>query len=257
MGLIIIKFAPYKKKRTNHGFSAVSVSQEKKSAITALKIISPYLILTIFIFVSHLILPIKNFLESHMVIEIHSFSFTFSTLNSPGFWLFVTCLYTMVIFKIEKRIIWDSFKNTLKQWIPFVASTVAFVSTSEVMEKAGMTAVLANVAAMSFGSFFVVISPFIGGIGGFLTGSNTGSNAMFIKLQVKAAQQVGLPTDLIAYAQNTSSSHATMACPSRVMLGASICQLESEESNLLKRISLVVLGALVLLIFVLIGWMWG
>ena len=63
----------------------------------------------------------------------------------------------------------------------------------------------------------IFVSPFIGGIGGFLTGSNTGSNAMFTQLQVETAKKTGLPLNLIASIQNTSSSHSTMASPSRIL----------------------------------------
>ena len=47
-------------------------------------------------------------------------------------------------------------------------------------------------AGDTFGTFFVFVAPFIGAIGGFLTGSNAGSNAMFIKLQMQTAQNVAL-----------------------------------------------------------------
>ena len=96
------------------------------------------------------------------------------------------------------------------------------------------------------------VSPFIGGIGGFLTGSSTGSNAMFTQLQVQTATRTGLPSNLVASVQNASSAHATMACPSRVALGATLCKIESEENRLLKKMSLIVLGSLLLIILMTI-----
>lgn len=71
---------------------------------------------------------------------------------------------------------------------------------------------------------------------------------MFIKLQIQTAGQVGLSPDLISFAQNASSSYSTMACPFRVMLGASLCKIQSEENRLLTRISLIVLGDIGLII---------
>jgi len=213
---------------------------------------SPYIILTILIFISRLVTPIRQFLESNVVIYLPSYSFSTALLYSPGFWLLITCFITIFIFKIQKKTIFLSLKATLKQWIPFTILTVAFVSISEVMAEAGMTKLLANTVGALFGSSYLLISPFIGGLGGFLTGSNTGSNAMFIKLQIQIARQVGLSPDLIVFAQNASSSHSTMACPSRVMLGASLCNIQSQENSLLKRISLIVLGAIVFIIFMII-----
>ena len=48
-----------------------------------------------------------------------------------------------------------------------------------------MIQTLSFTAAQSFGQFFVFITPLIGATGGFLTGSNTASNTMFIRLQTE------------------------------------------------------------------------
>src|SRR5690606_39208304 len=130
------------------------------------------------------------------------------------------------------------------------------VSISEVMAEAGMIEILASTAGMLFGSSFLLIAPLIGGLGGFLTGSNTGSNAMFIKLQLQTAGQVGLSPEIVAFAQNASSSHSTMACPARVMLAASLCNIQAQENALLKRITSVVGGAILLIIPATFAFSW-
>ncbi|MGG2016343.1 L-lactate permease [Bacillus sp. S10(2024)] len=246
LGLLFIKISASKKMKSNITTSQTSSTYEN-TEMGIIKIMSPYLILTIFIFLSRLISPLKEFLNTHFVIHLPALSFSMALLYSPGFWLCITCLFTIYIFKIKKEIIWESLKSTIKQWIPFTISTTAFVAISEVMSVAGMTDTIATAAGVLFGTSFIFISPFIGGIGGFLTGSNTGSNAMFINLQVQTAHQVGLSKELIANIQNVSSSHSTMACPSRVMLAANLCEIKSEENEILKRITLIGLGAIVLI----------
>ncbi|MBB4826659.1 lactate permease [Sporosarcina luteola] len=225
----------------------LATSMEELPSINIFKVMSPYIILTVFIFISRLWTPFRHFLESHAVIKFPSFSFSMALLYSPGFWLFVTCLFTIYIFRIQKVTVFLTLQKTLKQWIPFTISTLAFVSISEVMATAGMTQLLSDKTGALFGTSFLLISPLIGGIGGYLTGSNTGSNAMFIQLQMQTAGQVGLSPDLIAMSQNASSSHSTMASPSRVMLGASLCNVQSEENRLLKQITLIVLGAILII----------
>lgn len=247
IGFVLIKIAA-KSQKSESTVSQMSVAEEGQPKMSLLKVLSPYILLTIFIFLSRLITPVRQFLETHLVLSLPSLSFSLALLYSPGFWLFVTCLFTIVIFHIPKSTILLSLKATLKQWLPFTISTAAFVSISEVMAEAGMIEILATTAGTLFGSSFLLIAPLIGGLGGFLTGSNTGSNAMFIKLQLQTAGQVGLSPEIIAFAQNASSSHSTMACPARVMLGASLCKIQSQENTLLQRISLVVFGAIVLII---------
>ncbi|PMB08973.1 hypothetical protein CEN49_08105, partial [Fischerella thermalis CCMEE 5273] len=65
-----------------------------------------------------------------------------------------------------------------------------------------------------------------------------------------------LNPDLFAYAQNTGSSHLTMACPSRVVLAASICQIPEQENRLLRIVTGVGLGTLILLIIGVIVGQW-
>ncbi|AMM93532.1 L-lactate permease [Peribacillus simplex] len=256
IGLLVIKIKNSSSlKMINETVIETSVSENNGTNLNIIKVMSPYLILTLLIFISRLIPSIKKFLESHFVIELPSFSFSLALLYSPGFWLFITCLYTIFIFKISKSIIWSSLKISIKQWVPFVISTTAFVAISQLMTTANMTFAIANAAGLIFGSMFIFVSPFIGGIGGFLTGSNTGSNAMFTQLQVETAKKTGLPLNLIASIQNTSSSHSTMASPSRIMLGASLCRIESEENRLLKKMSIIVLGAILLIIILTVGFL--
>jgi lactate permease len=213
-----------------------------------LKAMSPYLFLTGILFLTRLITAISKYLTSHFVFQLSDYSFRLPLLYSPGFCLLLTCLFSIWMFKIGSLVIVKSIQCTLMQWMPVTLSTTAFVAMSEVMSSAGMTTVLANAAVFIFGSSLILISPLIGGMGGFLTGSNTGANAMFIKLQVQASVQLGLSPDPFAYAQNTSASHMTMASPSRVLLGLSVCNIPEEENRLLRQIFLIAIGAMAILI---------
>ena len=109
-------------------------------------------------------------------------------------------------------------------------------------------------AGETFGTFFVFVAPFIGAIGGFLTGSNAGSNAMFIKLQMQTAQNVALPWQYVTTLQNTASSVATIACPSRITLGAYLCNIPYRENELLKKTTLMIFGAVLLVVVEVIVW---
>ncbi|AXF56043.1 L-lactate permease [Salicibibacter kimchii] len=245
------------------GLAVINIKAKNNEAIddapkpiNILKAVSPYLLLTVFIMISRLVPPLEQFLNAHFVVELPEYEFSLALIYSPGFWLFVSCILTIMIFKINRKAIQHAFKATLKQWIPFAITTSAFVAMSEIMAAAGMTTLIATIAASLLGTGFVFISPLIGALGGFLTGSNTGANAMFINLQVQTAQQLSMPPELLAYAQNTGASHATMASPSRVMLGASLCNIGSQEGNLLKNMLFIVLGALLMIMMMVAGWWW-
>ncbi|QQK81230.1 L-lactate permease [Salicibibacter cibi] len=245
------------------GLSVIKIKAKNQTAtdevpkpVNILKAISPYLLLTIFIMISRLVPSAEQFLSSHFVVDLPEYEFSLALIYSPGFWLFVSCVLTIIIFKINRKIIQHAFKATLQQWIPFAITTSSFVAMAEIMAASGMTTLIATIAASVLGSSFVLISPFIGALGGFLTGSNAGANAMFINLQVQTAHQLSIPPELLAYAQNTGASHATMASPSRVMLGASLCNIRSQEGQLLKNMLFIVFGALLMIMMIIAAWFW-
>lgn len=223
-------------------------NSKEKQPHRLLKALSPYLLLTSLLFLSRLVPQVNDWLLSHWTIEINKYSFELPLLYSPGFFLLVTCLFVIVCFQMKYTAIQKTFVNTWKQWVPVNVSMFGFVAMAQVMMYSGMTQLLAETSADKLGSIFIVLSPLIGAMGGFLTGSNTGSNAMFMKLQVQTAQLLDLSPELIANSQNASAGHITMASPSRVLLSATISQVRHEESKLLKRLAVIAGGALLIII---------
>ena len=77
---------------------------------------------------------------------------------------------------------------------------------------------------------------------------------MFIKLQMQTAQNVALPWQYVTTLQNTVSSVATIACPSRITLGAYLCDIPYRENELLKKTTLMIFGAVLLVVVEVIVW---
>lgn len=247
-GFLIIKL---KGKNEQNLITEHAAATEREVSI--LKIISPYIFLTVCILLSRLVPALHDVFRSYAVLDLKSYSYKLEMLYSPGFWLGMTCLFTIIFFRIPSHIMKQSLAND-KQWIPFAITTTMFIAISELMGASGMHALLAKTAGETFGTFFVFVAPFIGGIGGFLTGSNAGSNAMFIKLQMQTAQNVALPWQYVTTLQNTASSVATIACPSRITLGAYLCNIPYRENELLKKTTLMIFGAVLLVVVEVIVW---
>ncbi|KFI22779.1 L-lactate permease, partial [Nitrosococcus oceani] len=74
------------------------------------------------------------------------------------------------------------------------------------------------------GPAYPALAPWIGALGGFLTGSNTGASAMFAASQAQAAQAIGYPVLTLVAFQNVAASLATMAAVPRVMMACRIAQ---------------------------------
>ena len=174
-------------------------------------------------------------------------------LYSPGFWLGMTCLFTIIFFRIPSNIIKQSLSQTIKQWIPFAITTTMFIAISELMGASGMHSLLAKRLVKHLEPFRFRCSVYRW-YRWLLTGSNAGSNAMFIKLQMQTAQNVALPWQYVTTLQNTASSVATIACPSRITLGAYLCNIPYRENELLKKTTLMIFGAVLLVVVEVIVW---
>ncbi|MBS7529017.1 L-lactate permease [Hazenella sp. IB182353] len=211
------------------------------------KALSPYLFLVVLLLSSRIIPWYKNFSTNNLVIALPEYQHTLPIIFNPGFFLFLACIFTIVIFNIEGNHIKISLHKTFRQWTPVIISTLFFVIMAEVMSVSGMIHILSVNAALLFGGMFFYISPLIGGLGGFLAGSNTGSNSMFINLQVQTANQLGLSPNWVAFAQNTSSSHLIMANPSRILLTASIGEIPEKQNELLNKIGWIGLGTVLII----------
>jgi lactate permease len=115
-----------------------------------------------------------------------------------------------------------------------------------------MTTVLGKAAAM-LGGNYGWIAPWLGALGGWLTGSNAGGNAMFAQLQKEVSTRVGLPLYWIMGAQNGSGSIVTMASPARTILAATAAGLLGKESQVLQKVGPVVLVAIGVIMLVLVS----
>lgn len=89
------------------------------------------------------------------------------------------------------------------------------------MTASGMSSALAR-AAGQLGPGYLPLAPWIGGLGGFVTGSNTGANAMSAASQAAAAHTLGYDTLTLVALQNVSASLLTMASAGRIALVVSL-----------------------------------
>jgi lactate permease len=139
-----------------------------------------------------------------------------SVLGSPALWLLVTCAGVPRLLGggAGGR---EPFTAAVNQWWPVALTTGLFLLAGSTLTVSGMSAELARAAA-GLGHPYTAVAPWIGGLGGFLTGSNTGANAMFAAGQAEAAHALGYSAATLVAVQNVSGSLLTMAAVPRVVL---------------------------------------
>jgi lactate permease len=142
--------------------------------------------------------------------------------------------------------------GTLKRVMSSSVGIASMVAMATVMENAGMTDTLARGLAEGMGMAFPLISPWIGALGAFMTGSNTNANVVFGALQLRTAELLKYPVAVILAAQTSGAGLASVLAPTKVVVGASTAGMAGQEGEVMRKL-LVYTGLLLVLISLLAG----
>lgn len=127
--------------------------------------------------------------------------------------------------------------STVKRMLPSSFGILTLVSMAIIMNYAGMTDALASVIASTAGSLYPLVSPWLGALGAFMTGSNTNSNVVFAQLQLRTAQLLGLSAPFILAAQTAGGALGSVIAPAKIIVGTATAGLSGDEGPVLRRMA--------------------
>ncbi len=154
----------------------------------------------------------------------------------------------------------DCIGQTWRQSRIAILTVALIVGLAYLMNYSGLNYTL-GLGVASVGIFFPLLSPFLGWVAVFLSGSDTSGNALFGNLQVVAANQLGLNPVLIAATNSSGGVMGKMISPQNIATGVSVTSLKGQEGVVFARtfkhsIALTfVLGLLVVLQQYVVPWM--
>ena len=144
-------------------------------------------------------------------------------------------------------------RATWRSAAPSSLGIIATVGLSTLMEHAGMTQMLAEGLAALVGNVFPLVSPLVGILGAFATGSNNNSNVLFAPLQNSIAALLNISPLLLLSTQTAGGALGSMIAPAKLTVGCSTVGLKGREGDVLRRTLFyglgigLLLGALALL----------
>ena len=94
---------------------------------------------------------------------------------------------------------------------------------------------LAELVAAGVGDAWPMVSSFVGGLGSFITGSNTVSDLLFAEFQWGVATQLGLPRTIIVAAQAVGGAMGNMVCIHNIVAVCAVVGLSGREGVILRR----------------------
>jgi len=141
-----------------------------------------------------------------------------------------------------------------------ILTVALIVGLAYLMNYSGLNYTL-GLGVASVGIFFPLLSPFLGWLAVFLSGSDTSGNALFGNLQVVAANQLGLNPVLIAATNSSGGVMGKMISPQNIATGVSVTDLRGQEGVVFARtfrhsiVLTLLLGLLVVLQQYVLPWM--
>ena len=159
--------------------------------------------------------------------------FKLDLIGSIGTAILVAALISKFIIKISWKDAGETFVQTFNE-VKIALLTICFVvGFAYIMNASGMSNTLGYALAATGGAF-KFLSPALGWIGVFITGSDTSANLLFAKLQQVTASKVGMDP-LLAVAANASGGVVgKMISPQSIAVAAAAVGLVGRESDLLK-----------------------
>ncbi|WP_433594841.1 lactate permease LctP family transporter [Lysinibacillus xylanilyticus] len=135
--------------------------------------------------------------------------------------------------------------STIKElWLP-IFTIVLVMAFANLSDFSGLSTSL-GLALAKTGDFFPFVSPVLGWIGVFLTGSVVNNNALFGSLQVVTGTQIGISPGLLMAANTAGGSVAKLISPQSIAIAAAAVNQTGNESKIFQYTLRYSLGLLLL-----------
>ena len=165
----------------------------------------------------------------------NSGSLTFYWLDCPGVKIILAGLIGGLIQGASIGTILKVFGKTLKDNVKTIFTICAVLATAKIMGYSGMISAIAVILVKVTGQFYPAISPFVGMIGGFVTGSGTSTTVLFGGLQTETATAIGVNKTWLASANIVGGGIGKMISPQNIAIGCAASGLGGQESKILNK----------------------
>lgn len=156
----------------------------------------------------------------------------------PGFYLLITGLASGFILVgkglLSRSQLRQAARETVKASVPVSVGILFMIGLSSLMEHTGMTLRLAEGLSLGLGALYPLISPLVGVLGAFATGSNNNSNVLFAPLQQNAALLLKIDPRILLAAQTTGGALGSMIAPAKILVGCSTAGILGKAGQVLR-----------------------
>lgn len=157
----------------------------------------------------------------------------------PGTFFIIVAILTNFIHKMDKEKIKQSWKDTIKQVSGAAFALLFGLALVEVLkyknsDNVSMMIEMANALAKVGKELYILICPFIGVLGAFVSGSATVSMNLFTNLQYDTASVLGISVVYAVSMQCVGAAIGDMVCINNAVAASATIGTSGKEGKLIK-----------------------
>ena len=181
----------------------------------------------------------------------------------PGTVFILVAFITAPLHKMTFEKVKASWKATLKQISGAAIAMLFGVALVQLMLNSGvnpsgypgMITAMAQILSKTFGGIYIVIAPFIGILGTFVSGSNTVSNMLFAPMQFESALMLDISPAIIVAAQCVGGGIGSMLSVNNIIASCATVGIERAEGRIIKKncVPMIIYAVLVIALAYVLG----
>ena len=233
--------------------ATAKVSAPKESSMSLLKAWVPYLLIAVTLVLTRIPqLGIKGILNDappaalkltvNNILGFENLDYVLKWAYLPGTFFILASVITIFLHGMKKEQIKTAWKETFSQVSGAALAIVFGLALVQIMsydpdgagEKLNMMTTMANALAKVGRWPFIFISPFIGVLGSFVSGSNTVSNTLFTNLQFDTALALGIPGVFAVSMQTIGGAIGNITCINNAVAASATLGISGKEGKLIK-----------------------
>ncbi len=233
--------------------ATAKVSPPKESSMSLLMAWVPYLLIAVILVLTRIPqLGIKGILNDnppaalmlsvHNILGFENLDYSLKWAYLPGTFFVLAAILTIFLHGMKREQIKTAWKETFSQVSGAALAIVFGLALVQIMsydpdgagEKLNMMTTMANALAKVGKWPFIFISPFIGVLGSFVSGSNTVSNTLFTNLQFDTATALGIPAVFAVAMQTIGGAVGNITCINNAVAASATLGISGKEGKLIK-----------------------
>ncbi|MEJ5229153.1 MAG: L-lactate permease, partial [Pseudothermotoga sp.] len=234
--------------------------QRNEGEMTLVKAFAPWLILILFIILINLLEPVRTLFYETLAMPVDLFKgkpvYT-RPLWQAYTWIFLSALVGVFMYKLNRQQLREIFQKTKKRvgqpfWSATVFFLIAYVMMNSGFEKTqsgfellrvekNMIHAMAVSSARLFKNLYPFFTPYLGVLGGFVTGTQTSATAMFANYTMETSKLLNFSPIFMTAAAAFGSGLASAISPSKLQNAAASIDRIGEEKKVFPKTILIVL----------------